>query len=76
MTQKEPSCFNGVVRVKKYRITIEEIDEPIEVVTTRLEKLWVESDNHHDYKPLQKVAKELNYEFVNKYGSKKVGTHY
>lgn len=66
---EKPSCFNGQVSVKRYKITIEIIDEPIEVYQERLEKLWVESDNHHHYRPLQAAADELGYTFKGGFGS-------
>ena len=37
--QDYPSCFNGMVRVKRYKVTIEGIEEPKEVLCERLEKL-------------------------------------
>lgn len=52
-----PSSFNGIVRVLKYRITIERIEEPLEVIQARLLKLWREEDNHHHYHPLNAVGK-------------------
>ena len=66
--QDYPSCFNGMVRVKRYKVTIEEIEEPKEVLCERLEKLWCESDNYHDYEPLVEAAKQLGYEFKNSIG--------
>jgi hypothetical protein len=59
LTSKEPWCFNGGVGIWKYRITVEEIEEPKEVLEARLRKLWRECDNHHHWQPLQAVAKEL-----------------
>ena len=57
-----PSAFNGIVRVQKYRITIEPVKEPIEVLRARVQKLWDECDNHHHRDPLQSMAKELGME--------------
>ena len=68
--QIEPSCFNGGVRVEKYKITIEIVEEPIGVICERLEKLWVESKNFHDYDPLMEVAKKFGYVFKDGFGSK------
>lgn len=58
LTQKEPSCFNRSVRIEKFRVTIELIDEPKEVIAERLQKLWGESNNHHDHEPLVAAAKK------------------
>jgi len=66
---KTPSCFNGIVSIKKYRITVEIIEEPLEVYQERLEKLWVESDNFHHHTPLKNAAKEIAYEFKGAFGS-------
>lgn len=59
LTVDTPTCYNGMVRVKKYRITIEEIDEPIKVVQGRLQKLFDEHTNHHHHEPLQREAARL-----------------
>jgi len=71
MKQQEPSAFNGWIRFKKYRITIEEIEEPVEVLGERLEKLWVECDNHHHWIPLENAAKSIGYSFKGERGSQK-----
>lgn len=71
MRQSEPSAFNGYVRVKKYRITVEQIEEPIEVIQERLEKLWAESDNHHHRDPLRIQADSIGYEFKSAFGSER-----
>lgn len=71
MEQREISCFNGIVEVEKYRITVEKIEEPIDVIQQRLETLWVLSDNHHHYNPLKNKAKQFNYEFKGDFGSQK-----
>ncbi len=54
--QDEPSCFNGIVNVRRYRITIEEISEDADAVVARIKKLWKESDNHHHSEPLRRAA--------------------
>lgn len=59
-TDRGPSCFNSVVSIRRYRITVEEIPEPDEVLRDRLRKLWRECDNHHHWSPLQAAANELN----------------
>jgi hypothetical protein len=68
-----PACFNEIVRVKKYKITAEEIPEPVDVVGARLQKLWDESDNYHDHGPLANAAEELGYELVGSRGNKRKG---
>ena len=48
----EPSAFNGFVQIKKYKITVEEIIEPVDVYWERLIKLWRMSTNYHHYRRL------------------------
>lgn len=66
-----PSAFNGIVRYKKYRVTIEEIEEPIETYQERLEKMWVECDNWHHWSPLKAAAESIGYTFKGEHGSQK-----
>lgn len=54
----KPSTFNGVVRVRKYRYSVEPVEEPVEAIHERLRKLWAECDNYHLRFPLQVKAKE------------------
>ena len=70
LTQKEPSCFNGIVRIRKYKITIEHVEESNEVLAERLQKLWDDANyNWHHYQPLQEEAKKIGYELKNSMGS-------
>ncbi|HDZ04862.1 hypothetical protein LCGC14_0371050 [marine sediment metagenome] len=57
--QKEPSCFNGMVSLEKYRFTVEKIKEPVELYRERLIKIWKLTDNYHHTYPLIEKAKEL-----------------
>lgn len=61
-TSDVPTCLNGWVRVRRYRITVELIEEPIEVIHERLKKLWRESDNYHHHTPLRAEAKKYGLE--------------
>lgn len=61
LMQKEASCFNGEVKVVKYKITTEEVEEPIEVIHRRIQKLWDECDNMHHWRPLKEAANKYNY---------------
>lgn len=72
---KEPSCFNGNVSIKRYKVTVEIIEEPIEVYQERLEKLWIESDNHHHWAPLENFAASINYKFKGKFGENRKTKH-
>lgn len=68
--QPEPFVFNGEVRVRRYRITVEEIESPVEVLAERIQALWDEADNHHHWTPLRNAAKEIGYELVGSPGLK------
>lgn len=59
MKKAEPSCFNGVVEVRRYRVTIELVDEPREVIVERLKKIWLECSNYHHWQPLERAAVEF-----------------
>ncbi len=62
LTCTEPSCFNGWVQVRKWRITIESVDEPTEAIHARLQDLWDHCDNWHHAGPLKTAAKAAGYE--------------
>jgi hypothetical protein len=66
-----PSCFNGIVDVVKYRVSVEVIEEPVEVIHARLEKLWRESANWHHSGPLQAAAVKHGYTFTGERGSER-----
>ena len=58
LRQEEPSCFNGIISVRRYRVTVEEIQEPDEVIAARILKLMAENNNHHHTYPLQIALKK------------------
>jgi hypothetical protein len=68
--QKEPSVWNGEVKIRRYRITIEEIPESVEVLADRLQTLWDLSDKYHHSEPLLNAAKRLGYALKGDRGSK------
>lgn len=72
LTQNEPSCHNGSIRVRKFRVTIEPIDEPNEIIAERLQALWDTSDNHHEYEPLRRYAKSIGYELKGNWGNNRI----
>jgi len=69
LTQLNPSSLNGV-DVVKYRITIEEIPEPTEVIQQRIQELWDNCNNWHQWEPLKREAKKYNYTLMNSPGNK------
>lgn len=72
MKKDEPCAFNGIVEVQKYRVTIETVDESVQVIHERLQKLWDECDNyHHHWEPLKQAAARYGYELQGQQGSKR-----
>lgn len=71
LTKENPTCFNGDIRIEKYKVTIEKIDEPKEVYAERLQKMWDECDNHHHVQPLLNTAKQFGIELLGERGSKR-----
>lgn len=56
LKQESPSCFNGTVAVRRWRVTIELVDEPSEVIVERIRKLRSETKNIHHFTPLRNEA--------------------
>lgn len=60
LEQTEPSAFNGEVRIRRYRVTVELIEEPIDVLRDRLRQLWrTEEPMHHRWEPMREMAATL-----------------
>lgn len=62
LTIDEPWCFNGGVGVRKYRVTVEVIEEPAEVIAERVRNLWRKCNNHHHWMALKAVAESVGVE--------------
>ena len=56
LERKEPSCFNGIVEVRKYKVTVELVEETDEVIRERIQLMWDKLDNHHHINPLRREA--------------------
>lgn len=56
MTQDAPSSFNGMARVRRYRVTVELLDEPIETIRARIVDLWERCNNHHQWGGIEAEA--------------------
>jgi hypothetical protein len=65
-----PSTHNGDVRIRKKRVVIEDIEEPVEVLGARLQDLWDHCSNHHHVDPLRAAANEIGYDLQGSYGNK------
>lgn len=59
-----PYCFNGAAHVFRYRVTIERVEEPAEVLRARIQELCETSDNSHDMPALRAVAAEAGVEIA------------
>ena len=60
LLQKDPSRGSKSVRVVKYKVTVEKIDEPLDVIRARIRKLWEERDDWQDPSSLLAAAKDYN----------------
>lgn len=61
--EDQPRVFNGELSLRKFRITVEVINEPIDVLRDRLRKLWRESEpNIHARPVMHQAARELGIE--------------
>ena len=58
LVEENPSCFNSKVSARKYKVTIELIEEPQEVIQARIQKLWDECTNMHHRDPLREEAEK------------------
>ena len=62
MEERNPTCFNGSVSVRRYRVTIEVVDDSNDEIYERLLKLWRECDNMHHWEPLRNAAARIGRE--------------
>lgn len=61
--EDHPRVFNGQLSLRRFRITVEVINEPIDVLRDRLRKLWRESEpNIHARSIMHEAARELGIE--------------
>lgn len=58
----EPTIFNGEVSVKRYRVTVEEIVEPKEVLKERLQMLLKQGGHLGNAQAIRAEAKRLGIE--------------
>jgi hypothetical protein len=66
-----PSSFNGNVEFRKYKVTVEPVDESFEILSERLQTMWDKCDNFHHWNPLKSAAKSIGYELQGSAGSKR-----
>lgn len=54
-----PTAFNGIVRVERYRVTVERIEEPADVLKARLNELLERKGHIDKNKQVRKAAAKL-----------------
>lgn len=52
----EPCAWNGVARVYRFRVTVERVEEPAEVVLARMVALYRATENSHERETLRSEA--------------------
>lgn len=57
----DPFCLGSYAYVKRYKVLIEEIEEPDEVYRERLKKLWEECDDRQHRRSLKEAAKSMGF---------------
>ncbi len=57
--KREPTIWNGQVSVKRYRVTVEEIEEPAEVLKERLLALLMQRGHIENANSIRAEAKRL-----------------
>jgi hypothetical protein len=55
---KKPSCFNQSVHIKRYKVTVEEVEESRAVLIDRLVVLYCSTTNHYEKDAIQRYAKK------------------
>jgi hypothetical protein len=60
-TQSKPSSFNALIRVKKYRVTIEEVQEPEDVIIDRLVELYKNADSYRERAAIEDYAEACGF---------------
>ena len=55
----KPDSFNGKVRFERYRVTVEKIEEPLEVLHERLRQIYAEVKGTRRAEAVLEAAKEL-----------------
>lgn len=62
--EQPTDAVSGIIHIERYRITVERIEEPVEVLRARLKELWlVDERNSHHWYAFERVAKELGMDF-------------
>jgi hypothetical protein len=70
MVSDRPSAIN-FLSYRRYRITVEEIDEPTEVLVARLQDMWERADGLREAERIGTEAQHLGASLVGLPGSKR-----
>ena len=70
LKQSNPSSFNGHVRIHKFKVTVELIEESEEVYKERIQHLWDHCESRYQTLAIEQKARELNYTLIGDSGSK------
>lgn len=68
--QDTPSAFNGEIRIRRFRITVEEVEESNDILCERLQSLWEQGGSWQLEAIFKEAADELGYKLQGTYGSK------
>lgn len=69
LTQDKPTSFNGNVRAKRYKVTIEEVST-FEEECEAVQEMWDYGDNWHHNTPIRNYADKLGYQLKGSFGWK------
>lgn len=66
--QSKPSAFNNMVRIKKYKVLVVEIEESDEIYIQRLKELFKVEQSFRNKQEIDRQARLLGYDlYLNKY---------
>ena len=61
----EPDAYNDFVLVRRYKVTIELIDEPKEVIQQRIDDLMDKTKNSHARESIRKYCHKNGFNYKN-----------
>lgn len=70
METKKPTSFNGMVRVERYKVTIEKVST-VEEERKAIQEVWENTDNYHHHGIIKEYGKSIGYDVVGEFGANK-----
>ena len=64
-----------MIRIAKYKVTVELIEESEEVYKERIQSLWDHCDNFHNWSAIQRKASQFTYTLIGHAGNKLTKKH-